>query len=454
MGWIMPDVGGRGAARSGVSDQMVDFLGMTASEVVLPADVAELAAILQQANAEGRGVCITGGGTKLQWGNRPARFDLLVGTRSLDSTCEIDADDLTATMSAGVTVAKAGTQARAKGRVLPLDASLPGFSTIGGVGATGDQGIRGAGYGRVRDLVLGLEAVLADGTTVRFGGRTMKNVAGYDMSKLFIGSFGTLGVITEITFRLIPQSDTQGLMILPFTAIEEAQRIVSAILDSPLQPLVLAAVSPDVFTANDAPRLPDSSAGPKALGLMVSSAAGAEGILLAGFAGHEAAVARSLSDVSAWAKDGAPAVLRDEEAEAVLDAVAGLGGSGLALRACVPMHRVWGLLDSARESATAAGLPFSYRVDGAWGMLDLWLRPPPDGEVESAALAQGPFVAGLRAEAERAGGWLVVTAGAALLPAGSDAWGTVGPSLRLMAGLKERFDPRHTLNPGRFVGGI
>ncbi len=177
----------------------------------------------------------------------------------------------------------------------------------------------------MRDLVLGLEAVLADGTTVRFGGRTMKNVAGYDMSKLFIGSFGALGVITEITFRLIPQSDTQGLMILPFTAIEEAQRIVSAILDSPLQPLVLAAVSPDVFTANDAPRLPDSCAGPKALGLLVSSAAGAEGILLAGFAGHEAAVARSLSDVSAWAKDGAPAVLRDEEAEAVLDAVAGLG---------------------------------------------------------------------------------------------------------------------------------
>lgn len=421
-------------------------------DTIRPADVAELAESLARANADGLGVCIVGGGTKPAWGNRPERVDVRLSTRGLSSQCEVDADDLTATVSAGVTVAEARARARQAGRVLPLDAIRSGLATVGGVTATGDQGLRGAGYGRVRDLVLGLKAVLADGTTVKFGGRTMKNVAGYDMTKLFVGSFGVLGVITEVTIRLLPRADFQGLMILPLGTFAEAQRIVSAVLDSSLQPLVLAAVSPDVLTE---------------LGTAESTASpgGRAGVtLLAGFAGHQAAVERSLSDVSAWAGSEAAAVLRDDEAEALLDAVSGfgVGGAGqtagvaevLGLRACVPIGRVWRLAGKATELASAAALPLSYRIDGAWGVLDLWVGRPPGGDVDCGVSSAGSFAAGLRAEAEAAGGWLAVTAGSASLPAGHDAWGAAGPSLRLMRGLKERFDPRRTLNPGRFVGGI
>lgn len=444
-------------------------------EEAWPTDAAELAALLARANADRRGVCLVGGGTKLGWGNPPDRFDLLVGTRGLCSIREVDADDLTATFSAGVTVAEARALARENGRVLPLDAPLSALATVGGVAATGDQGLRGAGYGRVRDLVLGLKAVLADGSAVKFGGRTMKNVAGYDMTKLFVGSFGALGVITEVTFRLLPRQDAQRLVVLPLPTLEEAQHIVSTVLDSPLQPLVLAAVSPDV------------PAGLGAAASMLTAAGGAEAVLLAGFAGHEAAVERSVSDVSAWSGQVASIVLRDEEAEALLDALTGFASTDgsrdaltspgdrgplappgdqqpvgprgddeacLRLRASVPISRVWDLAARARALATEAGLPVSYCIDGAWGVLHLRVRPPRAGDAAPGESSPGSFAAELRAEAGKVGGWLAVAEGLESLPAGYDAWGAVGPSIRLMQSLKQRFDPHGTLNPGRFVGGI
>ena len=136
---------------------------------------------------------------------------MLLQHGGLPAAADVDADNLTLTGSAGTTVAEARAAADARqGRMLPLDPGHPARATIGGVVATGDQGARGAGYGGVRDVVLGLRATLADGSAVKFGGRTMKNVTGYDMTKLFVGSFGVLGVITEVTFRLLPRNDSAG----------------------------------------------------------------------------------------------------------------------------------------------------------------------------------------------------------------------------------------------------
>ncbi|MCE5255035.1 MAG: FAD-binding oxidoreductase, partial [Actinomycetia bacterium] len=302
-----------------VAEPEVSIHGRTAHLGVRPADERHLAAALALADAERLGVCVVGGGTKLGWGDPPDRFDLLVHTGDLRSTCVIDADDLTARVAAGVTVAEAQARARAAGRVLPLDAGLPGSATVGGVVATGDQGARGAGYGAVRDLVLGLRATLADGTSVKFGGLTMKNVAGYDMSKLFVGSFGVLGVITEVNLRLLPRAEAQALLVLPLESLAQGGEIAARILDSYLQPLVLEALSPQVVSAI---AQAVTTAG-SALGL----GSGGGPILLAGFAGHQAAVdrsvaeVRSISEVQAGLGAGDVAVLRDDQAEAVLEAL-------------------------------------------------------------------------------------------------------------------------------------
>ena len=154
----------------------VTIHGLQTSLEVCPADAHQLSEVLKLADRECLGVCISGGGTKMGWGNRPSRFDMVVCTRRLRGFSQIDADNLTLSAWAGTTVSEVRAQARALDRTLPLDSRRPSAATVGGVVASGDQGARGAGYGSVRDVVLGLKAVLADGSQLKLGGRTMKNV--------------------------------------------------------------------------------------------------------------------------------------------------------------------------------------------------------------------------------------------------------------------------------------
>ncbi len=421
---------------------------------VRPADERQLAAVLALASQERLGVCVAGGGTKLSWGERPARFDLLVRTTGLCERCDVDADDLTLTVSAGVSVAEAQAQARALGRILPLDAGVPGQATVGGVTATGDQGARGAAYGAVRDMVLGLRATLADGTAVRFGGRTMKNVAGYDMTKLFVGSFGTLGVITEITFRLLPLPDSVALAVIPLPSLAEGCAISAQILDSNLEPLVLEAVSPGLA---DWAGLTPPSGPPDA------------DVLLAAFAGHGLAVERSIGEVCRLAGAPEATVLVAAEAEEALEtltgfsavAAAGSGASGpegaaLKARASVPISATWGLVETAVSLADSQELGVAYRLGAARGMVDLWVGPRPAG-LGAAGPEAGRLAAwaeGVRQAAIAAGGTLTVTGGLASLPPGFSLWGESSAAVPIMKRIKERFDPHGVLNPGRFVGGI
>ena len=270
-----------------------------ASRVTRPADEAQLGEILAQANSDGTACRIAGGSTKLEWGN-PGRFDLLLSTAGLHGCTDVDADNLTLSAAAGTTVAEARAQADAVNRILPLDPGHPGRATIGGVAATGDQGARAAGYGGLRDVVLGIRATLADGSAVKFGGRTMKNVTGYDMTKLFVGSFGVLGVITEVTFRLLPRYDTQALVVLPLPSLEEAKASVARVLASYLQPLALEVVSADALppTLPAAPPSCPAGRGAAAPATAGAPAAGARPLLLAGFGGHRAAVDRSIREVT------------------------------------------------------------------------------------------------------------------------------------------------------------
>jgi len=429
-----------------------------------PADVQQLAAVLALADSERLAACIAGGATRLGWGLRPDPLDLLLDTQDLRLPFSVDPDNLTMTVGAGVTVGEARTKARLHDRVLPLDVCRPDRATVGGVVATGDQGPRGAGYGRVRDLVLGLKATLADGTSVSFGGRTVKNVAGYDMAKLFVGSFGSFGVITEVTFRLVPRPDTQGLLAVSLSSLAQAKALTARILDSCLQPLVLEVLSPPLaaYLRTAFPSLlAESFGGP---------------LLLAGFAGHPAALARSLVDVSGWSSNPHGVILRDTEAENVFDALTDLtavtsasiahapharepgsqeaarDGTSLTARVSVPISEVWSLAQEAESLATEAHLPLTYQIGAACGTLDLRVGSPDLPEQDLRSLAT--WVADLRTAAVGSGGRLVVTGGLGLPGEGLDVWGDPRPDIRLVRSIKEKFDPHRTLNPGMNIGGI
>jgi len=168
-----------------------------------PARPEALAVALAAAATEGRGVRFTGAGTKLSWGRAPGEPTAELSTARLDRLVEHNAGDLTAVLEAGMPLARAQATFAEAGQMLALDPPDDG-ATVGGVVATADSGPLRARYGGVRDLVLGVRAALADGTIVKSGGKVIKNVAGYDLAKLFAGSFGTLGAIVELSVRLHP----------------------------------------------------------------------------------------------------------------------------------------------------------------------------------------------------------------------------------------------------------
>ena len=420
-----------------------DIQGVRPRVEVRPAAAEQLAAVLALANQEGLAVCVAGGGTKLGWGNPPERFDVLLGVGDIARRCHVDADDLTMTASASTTVGEARAAARAQGRVLPLDARQPARATLGGAVATADQGPRGAGFGGVRDVVLGLRATLADGSTVSFGGRTMKNVAGYDMTKLFVGSFGTLGVLTELTIRLLPQPDTEAILLLSLDTLARGREIAARVLDSQLTPWALVCLSP----------------GPaRAMGgrVAAASSAGASGsVLAAGFAGHGAAVARSISEVRALRPDLWADVLEKTEVEPIYDALTAFGrpdptrGEGYAgetfvvtLRATVPISRVWDVVGDVTGLLPAGEHGAEFVIDAARGVVNL----------RAVATSTASSVLGrLRESAAGLDGYVVVTAGLQSLGSGFDAWGRPVAGGAIMGRLKEQFDPRGTLNPGRLA---
>jgi glycolate oxidase FAD binding subunit len=172
-----------------------------------PASYDDAAKLLHECAEQGLGVRVRGGGTKYGWG-RPAHPDVELSTAALDEVVEYNAGDLTAILQAGVTMKRARELFAADDLELSLDPPVTPASTIGGVVAAADSGPLRHRFGAARDLVLGVRVGLTDGTIARAGGKVIKNVAGYDLAKLFAGSFGTLGAILEVAVRLHPKRPT------------------------------------------------------------------------------------------------------------------------------------------------------------------------------------------------------------------------------------------------------
>jgi glycolate oxidase FAD binding subunit len=201
----------------------------------VPATREELAAALGEAGEAGTPVRFRGGGTKLGW--PPARPEgaIELSTGGLTKIVEHNAGDLTAVLEAGVPLAEAQALFAKAGQRLALDPPDPGGATIGGVVATGDTGPLRGRYGGPRDLVVGMRVALSDGTLAKSGGKVIKNVAGYDIAKLFGGSLGTLGAIVEVSVRLHPVAPDTATAVAEAHSPDELARGALAIGRSPLE---------------------------------------------------------------------------------------------------------------------------------------------------------------------------------------------------------------------------
>jgi glycolate oxidase FAD binding subunit len=379
-------------------------------EVLEPRSERETATLLCEANRAGQAVTPRGGGTKMGWGNPPARAEVVLSTARLNQVIEHAWGDLTVTVEAGCTVGELQRTLALHGQRLAVDVLWPDRATVGGILSTNDSGALRLRYGGLRDLIIGITLALADGTLAKSGGKVVKNVAGYDLPKLATGALGTLGVITRAVFRLHPLPQNARTLTILARDAAEAQKTIDAIQNSQLAHAALQVR----LESGEAPQvdilLEGTEAGIAAQELRIRELAGAAAVV-AGSAVEEGSAGVWSAREQLWDQPGARgrelAIAKFSVLPADIARTVACIGSGS-----------W----SAVVQATGIG----------------WLRRAPGG------------MKGLRAAIERSGGSLVILRDAGEL----DAWGTAGDTLPLMHALKEQFDPRGILNPGRFVGGI
>jgi glycolate oxidase FAD binding subunit len=385
--------------------------------VAEPATVEEVAGVLRAAAGHRLSVVPRGTGSRLAWGGRPAGCDLVVELGRLDRIIDHAAGDMVVQVQAGVGLDRLGAVVAGAGQRLAWD--LPrcagaGTGTIGGAVAVGSGGPRRLRYGGLRDLLLGVRMVRADGVVAAAGGRVVKNVAGYDLGKLLTGSHGTLGLIVEATLRLHPLPPATGWVTVtapdPATGYARAQ----AILDSQL-----------AASAVEVDRPP---------GRPVAVAALFEGTA-AGVAGRAAAAADL---VGGAAGDRAPGWFGRWPGEP----------AGTLVELSFPPARLAEVLDRLAGAAAAAGFPAPVRGSAGVAVLHAGL-PASAGPVPVAG-----FLAALRARVGPPDGSVVVRHAPPAVGAAVDLWGPVDPgALALMRRVKDQFDPDHRLAPGRFVPG-
>ena len=391
--------------------------GVQPNLVVEPGSEQELAKVLKLANESGLAVIPRGGRTKLAWGNAPERADVVLSTARLNRVIEHAWADLTVSAEAGCTIAKLQEALAKHGQRLALDALWAEHATVGGVLSTNDSGALRLRFGSLRDLVIGVTVALSDGTLASSGGKVVKNVAGYDLPKLVTGAFGTLGVITRAIFRLHPlPKETRTVSCVTVDA-RGAQEIVLAIQNSKLAHSGLQICC-------------GSEMQPRADVLFEGTEAGLTA---------QVALAKTMMDATR-VSDGAGDVWGARRE--ICSAGTSGGEFTVAKFATLPAQ----LAEAIETTARLSGGNLRWGIV-AQGTGIGWLRL--EGEVSAMHAA----VRELRGAVEREGGSLVI----AERPAGMgelDAWGNTGDALPVMSAVKRQFDPRGTLNPGRFVGGI
>ena len=404
-----------------------EVLGMRPAAVFAPQSVPEAAAVLERSDRDGLRLVFAGGRTKMSLGAPPRALDAVVETRGLSRIVEHAPSDQIAVVEAGVTLAALQAALAKAGQRLAADPPEADRATIGGIVASNAFGPLRHRYGSVRDLLIGISFVRADGMVASGGGKVVKNVAGFDLPKLMTGSLGTLGMIATATFRLHPRPETETLVLLRGLSPSGLRRFSASLKQAALEPASVVALT-------------GGGPGPALFDVEVR------------FEGFEAGALeqRSRCEALGGAEGGDcgipdPATARSFRA--AHDAVRTRTAPDLRVRIAAPR--------SAIETISASLLPPLTAVLGEPGFV--WYPGLGVGFVSGSAADPAAAAAGLlsaREGLEALTGSLVVEAAPEVVRQRVDVWGAPPSSIAVMRALKERFDPGARLAPGRFVGGI
>ena len=392
--------------------------GVAPKAVVTPSTIEEVAGVLRYANDGGLAVIAWGGGSEVHIGNPPERYDIALSTAKLSELVEHEPADLTATCQAGMTLGALQDALAQEGQTAPFDPHLQRDATIGGLLATNAAGASRHAYGAPRDFTIGARVVTGDGLITKAGGKVVKNVAGYDMCKLYIGSRGTLGVFTEATFKLMPLPTVKAGLACPSTSANSAARVAADVYRRGLS--VRSAV------------LANASASATFAGIDA-------GYLLAmEFAGTGAGVERSVKETQALCVASGLTEVPADVTQKACEAFVARGEDDIVARCSTLPSRVPELIEAIENSAPEANIvatPLAGAIRVGW---------PSSADVLTKVVDHAKSV-----EAS-----IVVESCPLSVKTAMDVFGEPPASLQLMRRMKQQFDPGRVLSPGRFTGRI
>ena len=409
--------------------------------VVFPQSSAHVAGVLRFAAEHELAVIPCRNGTKLRVGNPPRRYDIALSLKDMNRVWHYEPADLTISAEPGMKFGDFLHFVGRHGLWLPLDPAGGGRASLGGIVATNSTGPLRLSYGAPRDMVLGMKIATSDGKIVKTGGRVVKNVAGYDMAKLLIGSYGTLGVIVEVSFKLFPLPVTRSTFVIPAGTLGIGRDTRRRILGSPLNPMRMVLL--DARAATLMRRGTSVAAEIKEPEIWIE------------FGGSEKVLDRCARELEGLGKAAGAPVQRLEATSAVKvwdrigdfqNCLSEVSPRVTILKVALPGAAGEEFLSRANQEAASEGVRLASFAQVGVGVVHLGLL---DEVSETVAL-----VGRLRSAAEDLGGALVVERCSPELKERLDVWGATGDDFNVMKQVKAAWDPKGVLSPGRFVGGL
>jgi glycolate oxidase FAD binding subunit len=423
--------------------------GKLPEAAVFPGTVEAVSKVIAYANQHRLTVVPMGNGTKMGMGGVPKKVDIILTTGRLRRITDCDCDNLTLSAESGITLneVQKTLSERGRGYFLPLDPPFTEKATLGGIVATNSSGPRRMLYGTARDLVIGSKAVFPNGDIIGSGGKTVKNVSGYDLCKLLIGSFGTLGILCEMTFKLLPLPEEEATLLIPFPDLKKAAGFAHEIVHSQLIPSSLDILNPKAY---------------QTLECRVPYPPGDSYLVAVGLEGTRESVDRQTVEMTERGrKHGAlsAATLQPEEYRALWTAIRDFALAArerypglIALKSNFLISRSEEMMQHWEEAAARLGLGCALICRAGSGLLYSYILTGKPAESDSDKLFE--LIKDQTSGAVKNEGNLVVESCPPPLKQKVDVWGQPRGDYRIMRRLKEEVDPEGILNPGRFVGGI
>ncbi|WP_059105720.1 FAD-binding oxidoreductase [Shouchella shacheensis] len=426
------------ASYVGVAEERGDALGNEGQVLVRPSTEEEICRTLSFATKQKQHVTVEGAGTKRGFGGTSKSTDLLLSLRDYHGIVEHTVGDMTVTVKAGTNVHELQAYLAEHQQKFAFDLPADEEATIGGIIASNESGPKRLGYGSARDQVIGLRVIYPDGRLIRTGGKVVKNVAGYDMNKLFIGAMGTLGVISEVTMKLRPLPKHERLLLIPFAneKMEDVRSFAVSLLDSMLEPVALEIMNATIM---------EKLTGIRTLGLALSFEDVEPSVDY-----QEKFVRRMLpAQTNILVKEG-------KDAHSFWENVARMGSSkrlvqsssavSVKLKIGVKNLRVFDVLKEAELLEEAHGLTVQSQGGLGHGLCIVCLSGAKEDVIAS--------INSLRSQVEAIGGYVVVTHAPLAVRETVQVWGKPPTYFPLLEGIKRAIDPNRLLNQSRFVGGI